>query len=162
MIIQQASMKYVESFCSAVDAVARERKFLAATTGFPLESTREFVKTIVEGNLAQYYALEGDLVIGWCDILPRGHEGMRHTGILAMGVLKAWRGRGIGARLLEVTIQHARQINRIERVDLEVFESNLPAVNLYKKAGFKIEGKRIKGRKLNGVYDNIILMGKFI
>ena len=162
MIIEKASMGYMESFGQAVDAVARERKFLASTTGFSPESTREFVKTIVEKNLAQYYAIEEEKVIGWCDVLPRPFEGMDHNGILAMGVLKSWRGQGIGAQLLEITIQHARQINRIERVELEVFESNLPAVNLYKKAGFNIEGKRFKGRKLDGVYDNIVLMGKFI
>ncbi len=50
----------------------------------------------------------------------------------------------------------------LEKVELEVFESNLPAVRFYKKMGFRVEGRRVKSRKLDGVYDNIILMGKFI
>ena len=65
MIIERASMRYLESFGQAVDTVARERKFLAATTGFPIESTREFVGGIVENNLAQYYAIEGRQIKGW-------------------------------------------------------------------------------------------------
>ena len=162
MIIERASMRYLESFGQAVDTVARERKFLAATTGFPIESTREFVGGIVENNLAQYYAVEGDVVIGWCEILPRQFEGVDHTGILGMGVLKPWRGQGLGTRLMEAAIEHARAINGIERVDLEVFDSNTSAVNFYLKAGFSIEGRRIRGRKLEGVYDDIILMGKMI
>ena len=47
-------------------------------------------------------------------------------------------------------------------MELEVFESNLPAVRLYMKMGFSVEGRRVKARKLEGVYDNIILMGAFI
>jgi len=53
---EKASSKYAVSFCSAVDAVARERKYLAGTTGFPEDITREFVRNIEKNNLAQFYA----------------------------------------------------------------------------------------------------------
>ena len=53
---EHASEKYAESFGAAVDAVARERKYLAATTGFPPESTLEFVR---EGERIDARKLDG-------------------------------------------------------------------------------------------------------
>ena len=78
-----------------------------------------------------------------------------------MGVLKEYRNQGLGSQLLEKTLAHAKT-NGLEKVELEVYESNTAAVNLYIKFGFEVEGKRIKSRKLDGCYDNIIQMGKFL
>lgn len=162
IIFVPASMKYVESYCKAVDLVARERKYLATLEGFPLESTKSFVGFITANNLAQFYALLDGEVIGWCDILPKGYEGMRHVGVLGMGLLPEYRGKGLGGQLLEKTIEHACSINGIEKVELEVFGSNSGAIGLYKKYGFEIEGKRLKARKLDDIYDDMILMGKIL
>ena len=160
-MIQKTTTEFAESYCKAVDTVASERKYLGSTTGFPLEKTIDFVKFIVNQNLSQYFAIENGEVVGWCDIIPKGYEGLTHVGVLGMGVMKAYRGKGIGTQLLEKAIEHAKQ-NGIEKVELDVYESNLAAIALYEKLGFTLEGKRVKGRKLDGQYDNIVLMGKFI
>lgn len=162
IIIIKTKIDYVESFCKAVDTVAKERKYLASTEGFPLESVKSFVEMIQENDLAQYYLVKDGIVIGWCDILPKSFEGMKHVGNLGMGLLANYRGKGLGSRLLETTMQHAKSKNGIEKIELEVFESNINAIRLYNKYGFIQEGKRFKARKLDGKYDNIILMGKFL
>lgn len=162
IILVHASLEYAEFFCKAVDFVARERKYLAALEGFPLESTKKFVGFITANNLAQFYALLDGDVIGWCDILPKGYEGMRHVGVLGMGLLPEYRGKGLGGQLLEKTIEHAHRVNGIEKVELEVYGSNSSAISFYKKYGFEVEGKRLKARKLDDIYDDMILMGKFI
>ncbi len=115
---EKASSKYAVSFCSAVDAVARERKYLAGTTGFPEDITREFVRNIEKNNLAQFYALDGEKVVGWCDILPRKHEGFGHVGVLGMGVIASHRGMGIGKHLLTRALDHAKNANGLEKVEL--------------------------------------------
>lgn len=161
MKIIQSAMEYLESYRQAVDRVARERNFLASTRGFPPEETREFVQDIIARNLAQYFAVEGEDVVGWCDIIPRPYEGMEHVGIMGIGVVPEWRNRGVGIQLWQATLEHARSKNGIEKVELEVFQSNLSAVNFFIKAGFQIEGRREKARRLDGKDDNIILMGRF-
>jgi ribosomal protein S18 acetylase RimI-like enzyme len=158
----RAASKYAESFGKAMEGVARERKYLASTEGFPVEETKSFVKAIEKNNSAQFYALDGETVIGWCDILPKPFEGLRHVGTLGMGILSEYRRRGIGKKLLELTIEHAKTVNGMEKVELEVFKSNASAVRLYRKMGFKKEGERKRSRKLDGRYDDIVLMGKFI
>jgi ribosomal protein S18 acetylase RimI-like enzyme len=157
---ERASEKYAAAFGAAVDAVARERKYLASTTGFPEDSTREFVKDIENNNWAQFYAVEGERVVGWCDILPRRCEGFRHVGVLGMGVIVSHRGMGIGKQLLSRTIDHAKNTNGLEKVELEVFKSNTVAIRLYERMGFLCEGERVDARKLDGKYDNLVLMGK--
>jgi ribosomal protein S18 acetylase RimI-like enzyme len=161
MIIQYTSSEFAESYCKAVDTVARERKYLGSTTGFSFEKTIEFVEFVVSQNLSQYFAIENGEVVGWCDIIPKSYEGLTHVGVLGMGVLKDFRGKGFGTQLLGKAIEHAK-LNGIEKVELDVYESNVGAIALYERFGFLLEGKRIKSRKLDGHYDHILEMGMFI
>jgi ribosomal protein S18 acetylase RimI-like enzyme len=156
----KGSDKYAGSYCHAVDIVAKERKFLASTTGFPLESTMEYVRHIEHNNYAQFFALDSGSVVGWCDILPKQFEGLQHVGVLGMGVIATHRRQGIGRQLLRLALDHAKRVNKIEKVELEVFKSNTAAIKLYAREGFGVEGEKIDSRKLDGAYDNIVLMGK--
>ena len=161
-LIKYTSMRYVESYNKAVDTVAKERKYLATVEGFPLEGTKQFVNFVVEQNYAQYLLVVNDEVKGWCDIIPKSIPEFSHVGVLGMGLLPEFRGKGFGKILMDNTLQHAKNNNKIEKIELNVFESNKAAINLYRKIGFIEEGKRIKSRKIDGIYDNEILMGKFI
>ena len=115
----------------------------------------------MENNVPQFVALKGDEVIGWCDISPRRGEGFTHCGRLGMGVLKDYRRQGIGTKLMERAIIRAIELG-LERIELEVYSSNTPAINLYEKRGFNHEGAKRRARKLDGVYDDIIVMALFI
>ncbi len=159
---EYASEKYASSFHEAVGAVAREKKFLASTEGFMLSSATSFVKRVVAENLSQYFALSGGKVIGWCDIIPGPYEGLKHVGTLGMGILAAYRNMSIGTKLMEMAISHAKSKNGIEKVELEVFRTNENAIRLYRKFGFETEGVRLNHRKLEGKYDDTLLMAKFI
>jgi ribosomal protein S18 acetylase RimI-like enzyme len=77
-----------------------------------------------------------------------------------MGLLPEYRGRGLGRRLATQAIESARQAG-IERVELEVFASNQPAIALYRTLGFVIEGVKKMARKLDGTYDDNVLMALF-
>lgn len=160
--IIQATGEYVESFCQALDTVARERRYLAAVKGFSPEEVKGFVDMIVANDYAQYYAIDGDKVVGWCDIVPKSYEGFTHVGVLGMGLLREYRNQDIGSKLLEKAVEHSAKKNGIEKVELEVFESNINAIRLYEKHGFVCEGKRIRSRKLDGVYDNLLMMARFL
>ena len=99
--IIKASEEYAESFYQALDIVARERKYLGIVKGFPLEGVKDFVNMNVANDYAQYYAIDGNKVIGWCDIIPKRNEGFTHVGILGIGLLSEYRNQGIGSKLIE-------------------------------------------------------------
>ena len=157
--------EHIESFYRCLDAVARERRYLARVQAPPLESVRQFVLSSIENVAIRLVALSDEenraRVVGWCDISPMDREGFTHRGRLGMGVHKDFRRRGIGTRLIDEATSRAKEMG-LERVQLEVFASNTPAIKLYEKLGFVVEGVKKKARKLDGVYDDMIQMALFI
>jgi predicted GNAT family N-acyltransferase len=74
-------------------------------------------------------AFEGDAAVATGRLLPDGHIGR-------MAVLKRWRGRGIGSRILERLIEAARS-----RGDREVaLSAQVHAVAFYRGHGFTEQG----------------------
>jgi predicted GNAT family N-acyltransferase len=75
-------------------------------------------------------AFEGNEAVGTGRLLPDGHVGR-------MAVLKAWRGRGVGAAILRRLVEAAR-----ERGDREVLLSaQVHALGFYRAHGFSPYGE---------------------
>lgn len=161
VMIVPISERHIEGYHRCLDSVARERRYIGFVQGPPLESSREFILSNIQNDVPQFVALKGDEVVGWCDISPGKREGFTHCGTLGMGLIRGYRRQGIGTRLMERTIGAAKA-GGIERVELEVYASNTPAISLYEKWGFAHEGVKRRARKLDGVYDDSLIMALFI
>ena len=74
-----------------------------------------------------------------------------------MGMLAPYREQGLGTRLIDATLSAAREAG-MERVDLVVYARNTRAAALYRKVGFRDVGRRTRGKKLDGEYDDELLM----
>lgn len=156
--IIRSEPQHLESFRATLDVVARERRFLAVLEAPPLERLQQFVATNLHCGGTQFFGLdEAKRVVGWCDVNRHQREGYRHSGALAMGVLPEYRGRGIGARLALAAINAARE-NGIERIELEVYASNVNAIALYRQIGFIEEGVKRRARFIDGRYDDSVEM----
>ena len=153
--------QHIEGFHQCLDSVARERRYLGFLEAPPLESTRQLVQSNIASGVPQFVALDGERVVGWCDISPSRRQGFAHCGELGMGVRKGFRRLGIGTRLIERTIADAKE-KGLERIELEVYASNRAAIVLYEKMGFVVEGVKRRARKLDGVYDDLVGMALFV
>jgi ribosomal protein S18 acetylase RimI-like enzyme len=102
-------------------------------------------------------AVKGDEVVGWCDVTPNRREGFRHSGVLGMGLLAGFRGRGLGRKLLGETIAAAHAAG-LTRLELEVLASNEAAVALYERSGFTHEGRKRGARMLDDRAEDILCM----
>ena len=119
---------------------------------------KSFVAGIREANGVHLIAVdESGEVVGWCDVVRFQLEGFRHVGRLGMGLVQQARGTGLGRRLVEATLKSARD-RGVERVQLDVFASNVRAIKLYQNLGFVTESRQRRARKLDGEYDDLILM----
>ena len=147
-----------EAVAACVDAVARERKYLGNVHGFTADETRSFLTSMAETRGVQIIALAEDAVVGWCDVTAVPFEGMRHVGRLGMGLLPAYRGQGWGRRLLREVLHHVFA-HGLSRVEAEVFASNTAAIRLYEQEGFANEGRKRRARILDGIEDDILVMG---
>nr|CAP47536.1 putative integron gene cassette protein [uncultured bacterium] len=151
----------VAGFRQAVGIVAEERNYLAFTSAFPLEEVRKFVDAIVQHSLPQLLAIDNERIIGWCDVISFKQCEMKHVGTLGMGVLPAYRGRGIGQELIERCILQCKTFG-LEKIELEVWSDNSVAHALYRKNGFVEEGVRLRARKIDGRYQDAITMRRFV
>lgn len=151
--------RHVPGFRAVLDAVARERRYLAFLEAPPLDRVRRFVLGNLRSGTAQFVALDGDAVVGWCDVTPKLHETLRHSGTLGMGVAPTHRGRGIGARLIATTLD-AAAANGLSRIELMVRTDNAPAIALYRRSGFELEGTCRRYLKVDGAWHDAYLMAR--
>ena len=80
-------------------------------------------------------------IAGHIDLRGRPEPAARHRAMLGMGVHRLHRRRGLGARLVDTAIAWARAEPGIDWIDLEVFADNVPAVELYLRAGFSMTAR---------------------
>jgi RimJ/RimL family protein N-acetyltransferase len=155
--IAPVAPEHIESFHRLFDSIARERRYLAAPEAPSLESFRSFVLETISQGHAWFAALLDGEVVGWCDALRKPLPIHRHVGVLGMGLLPAFRGQGIGQRLLERTLEAGRT-SGLSRVELTVRKDNPGAIALYQKRGFAAEGVQRNAFKVDGRYHNLIMM----
>ena len=149
--------EHIASFHRALDIVARERKYLTLMEALPLPQTREFVMGMLDKGGLQFIALADREVVGWCDIQRHGFPSRAHRGTLGMGIVPAYRGRGIGLRLIRATLARARVAGFV-RVELDVHADNARAIALYEKVGFVREGVARDAVLVDGEYRDAIYM----
>jgi RimJ/RimL family protein N-acetyltransferase len=155
--IRPFELSDLESLNKTLNAICAERRYLASVDGFSLEESRQFIESSLDTGMIQQVAAVGTQIVGWCDIIPHPESGFTHVGRLGMGLLRDYRGRGLGTKLLAACLGRAQNAG-LEKVELQVFSDNAAAIALYKKLGFCQEGLRQKGRKLEGQYQDIVLM----
>jgi ribosomal protein S18 acetylase RimI-like enzyme len=145
------------SYRQCLDIVAKERRYLAQIEALPLERIAGFVRDSVSNDAIQFFALDGNEVVGWADIFPAWAHAVSHCGTLGMGVHPDYRSKGLGKRLLKACIDKA-WAKGITRIVLEVREDNHLAIALYERMGFKTEGVKQNAMRFDGVYYNALQM----
>jgi ribosomal protein S18 acetylase RimI-like enzyme len=155
------SNRYFKTYHEALSSVAKERIYIEMTEAPTLEKVSTFQGELIAKKGPVSYATDDEKVVGWCDIFPNSNPRMIHRGSLGMGIISEYRGKGIGSKLLESTLNQAKTFG-LEKVELQVYTSNTAAIALYKKFGFEEEGIIKRYRKLDGNYFNALLMAKFL
>jgi len=151
--------RHIAGFHQVLDAVAREGRYLAFVEAPPLMRVRRFVVNGLANGTVHYVALDGSRVVGWCDVAPKTHAALRHSGVLGMGVASTHRGRGIGTQLLGATMYTAAG-RGLSRVELTVRSDNAPAIELYRRFGFEFEGSCRHFMVVGDQYYDALLMAR--
>jgi ribosomal protein S18 acetylase RimI-like enzyme len=157
LTIERIAPQHIEGFHRTLDCVARERKHLAFLEAPPLDSTRKFVMDNIAKGYPQFVAVADATVVGWCDVIPMAREVYAHRGVLGMGLLPSYRGRGCGAALINTTLAEAQR-QGFARIELTVYADNAAAIALYRRAGFKTEAILKRGARMDGLYKDLIVM----
>lgn len=92
---------------------------------------------VARGGLGARQGASGPEIVGYVGVGVSGPQ----ADILTLGAAPHIRGRGLGGRLLDVTLDAVAQAG-VEAVYLEVRAGNDPAVRLYESRGFEVLGTR--------------------
>src|SRR5262245_27067580 len=128
---------------------------------FPsLEHWRKRLAEPPEGMFGLVACAENE-VVGALDVYtfptrPR----RRHVGQIGMAVRDDWQGHGVGRALMQAAIDLADKWLNLQRLELEVYTDNEPAVRLYKKCGFVIEGTLVEYAYRDGEYVDVYAMAR--
>jgi ribosomal protein S18 acetylase RimI-like enzyme len=110
-------------------------------------------------NSAVFAAFSGDDITGTAAFRPNYGPKDSHRGVLVgMYVRAVARRRGIGRRLVEAVIEHARR--HVEILELRVISGNETARHLYQCLGFVEYGIERNALKQDDHYWDEILMAK--
>jgi RimJ/RimL family protein N-acetyltransferase len=85
----------------------------------------------------------------------------RHTLSLALAVLEAHWGRGVGRALLAAVEEWASR-RKVHRLELSVHVTNERAVALYEKMGFAREGMKRHSLIVNGRFVDELIMSRLL
>ncbi|NJD32923.1 MAG: GNAT family N-acetyltransferase [Gammaproteobacteria bacterium] len=151
--------EHLAGFHSALDRIARERAYLAQLEAPALAKTRRFVLDSLRNGAVHVVALAGREVVGWCDLRPKSAVTQRHSAVLGMGVVAEYRGQGLGSRMLAATLESG-EARGIRRSELVVRADNAPAIALYRRFGFQVEGTCERYLTVDGIDHDVLLMAR--
>jgi RimJ/RimL family protein N-acetyltransferase len=108
-------------------------------------------------------AFEGNILIGVVTFIREDRIKIKHKGgIYGMFINPDYQGKGIGSELMKLTLQKASEMEGLRQINLGVMSTNLNAIRLYEKMGFKPYGVEEKAVFVNETFLDESLMVKFI
>jgi ribosomal protein S18 acetylase RimI-like enzyme len=162
VVVRPARPRDAASYLAMWRGVVAERRFVRteAVRGSVRSFRRKFRRPVTNDH-ARIMAVAGGQVIGFLVVERIAHPVNRHVATLGMAVERSWRGRGVGSALMEAALGWARSAG-VEKVTLEVYPTNQPAVALYRKFGFFEEGRLSRQSLKSYGYEDEVIMSKFV
>jgi L-phenylalanine/L-methionine N-acetyltransferase len=119
---------------------------------------RKFMENPPDGTTAIVAVLDGKLV-GCAGVMQL--KGRRsHVGHIWVTVHDDFHGRGIGSAMMAALVDVSDNWLSLKRLELAVYVDNEPAVRLYRKFGFAVEGTRRADTFRDGEYVDSLIMAR--
>ena len=147
------------------DLLDRETEFMLFEPGerpASVERQAELIEAFSESRRhLLLIAIEQDQIVGFLGATGGQASRVRHVADFAMGVVRAYWGKGVGKLLLSGlegwAVEHG-----YHRIEMTVMESNERAQKLYLSKGYEVEGVRRCSMKSGGTFVNEVYMSKLL
>ena len=162
MIIREVLEGDAKKYLQMLKKLDEQTKFMMFEPGerkTTLEDQKKIIKNNKKNGNPMFLAeVEGEIV-GFLGGTRGNYNRIKHSLYIALGILKDYRGTGIGKALME-KIDEWSETNNIKRIELTVICENERAVNLYKGMGFEVEGIKKVSLKIDDRFVDEYYMGK--
>lgn len=141
-------------------------KVREGTSKMPYRSaaeTRKQLEKPLDTTAYQLVAIEDSTtrLVGFASLFQQTLS-RRHVGYVGLYVHDDYHSQGIGSQMLKDVIDIADNWLDLKRLELTVFVNNVPAVHLYEKFGFAIEGTLKKYAFRAGSYLDAYTMARIV
>lgn len=121
---------------------------------------KEYLKTLAESSTIWFtiFQKETGQFMGQCSI-KMAEPVKNRDGSFGISMLPEFWGKGYGTEATWFTVDHAFKALGVQRVSLDVLEGNEAAIKLYKKIGFKEEGRKRRANWVDGHWEDALSMG---
>ena len=160
IIVRRATPDDAEAFQHLFDAPLARWGTLQVPFMSP-EMRRKRLTDVPDGTYPLAAVADGE-VVGQLTLhaVTSSSPRRRHAGAFGMAVRDDWHGRGVGTALMQAMIDLADNWLNLHRLELEVFVDNEPAIHLYQKFGFVVEGRLVDYAFRDGAYADVFVMGR--
>lgn len=161
MEYRNLSIEDAERFWALMDRLDHETKYMLYEPG---ERTRDLsqVRSVIRDSQRDDFLLAAETehrLVGYISAQRGRQRRIAHTAYIVVGVLRDYRGQGIGTEFFKRLDAWAGQTH-ITRLELTVICENEAALRLYTKSGFQIEGVRRNSIFADGRYLDEYYMAK--
>ncbi len=150
---------------STVRSNAMERSYvLMEQYGKDDESEREYIAGLDGATNLLIVAVADTMVVG-CLAALQADSGLRpetrHILHVGLHIREAFRGQGIGPRLLQYSLQWAGE-KGFKKLEANIFTTNKRSLSMFRNAGFAEEGVRKNRIRMGRDFISEVLMGKML
>ncbi|MBB6450231.1 RimJ/RimL family protein N-acetyltransferase [Geomicrobium halophilum] len=166
-IIRRAVVEDAEQLLTLSQSIIEEGNYMVTSPGelnITVDEEKQWIGEHIDSPGFAIFVAEIDTkIVGFINFQNGSRKNIEHSGSFGMSVEKYTRELGIGQSLIRVLLEWAQNNSLIEKVGLSVFADNHRAIQIYKKFGFEVEGRRKKEiKKSDGQYIDDILMYRFV
>lgn len=128
---------------------------------FPTEEMwKKRIDSLPEGAVSLVAEVDG-AIVGQAALFPHTVSPRRkHTAHIGIAVHRDWMGKGVGSALIGALVDLSDKWLNLKRIELTVYTDNAPAIALYEKFGFQIEGTHKCYAYRNGEYVDSLCMAR--
>lgn len=165
MIIREITVSDAENLVNLILQVEKESEYMLMEPGerqLTVEQQAQRIESFQKSHNSTIFVAEKDSqLVGYLFVVGGSARRTAHSVYLVIGILKDFRGLGIGTKLFQ-QLEEWAVVHNIHRLELTVVTRNKAGVGLYKKLGFEIEGRKQHSLLINGEFVNEYYMAKLI
>jgi RimJ/RimL family protein N-acetyltransferase len=165
MVIREIHTEDAEELMNLIKEVETHSEFMLMEPGerqTSEEQQRRMIERIQKQESAVILGAENDgRLIGYMMAIGGSARRTRHSAYLVIGILKDFRGQGVGTSLFQ-TVEKWADKHRISRLELTAVTQNTAGIELYQKSGFEIEGTKRNSLIINGEFHDEYYMSKLL
>lgn len=158
-----------ESVLTYLEAIFQDDRFFLTTTEEAgewnfLEKQKERIQTYHDDDGKLIVVTEANgRIVSMSHTECAGRKRTRHVADTGISILPEYRGLGLGTSIMQAMIDWAAAHPVIEKLALEVWAGNQPAIRLYEKMGFCQEGRKLRYAKFaDNTCDDCLCMYRFV